>query len=76
MSSDAKEHIIIRDNLSNKLVLDIKQFKHTGDGGDGRRDEFGPLADQYLDRDIKPLEQKGQCGAGVEMKWGPPTDQY
>ena len=25
--------------------------------GDGRRDELGPLADQYLDRDIKSLEQ-------------------
>ena len=36
---------------------------------DGRRDELGPLADQYLDREIKSLEQKGVCGIGVEMKW-------
>ena len=26
-----------------------------------RRDELGPLADQYLDRDIKSLEQKREC---------------
>ena len=32
--------------------------------GNGRRDELGPLADQYLDRDIKSLEQKGSAGLG------------
>ena len=38
--------------------------------GDGRRDELGPLADQYLDWDIyKIAGTKGECGVGVEMKW-------
>ena len=32
--------------------------------GDGRRDELGPLADKYFDRDIKSLEQKGSEGLG------------
>ena len=38
-----------------------------GVGGGGGRDEFGPLPDQYLDRDIKSLEQKRECGVGVEI---------
>ena len=53
MSLEAKEHI--RDNLSNRLVFDIKQLKPMGDG---RRDELGPLADQYLNRDIKSRPNK------------------
>ena len=51
--------------------MDLKKYlKPMGDGkgvGEGGRDEFGPLPDQYLDRDIKSLEQKGECGVGVEI---------
>ena len=46
-----------------------------GRGENGRRDELGPLADQYLDRDIKSLEQKGVRGWGRD-EMGPPTDQH
>ena len=47
-----------------KACLGYKTVKTNGEWGDGRRDELGSLADQYLDRDIKSQEQKGSEGLG------------
>ena len=33
-----------------------------GEKGGGKRSKFGPLADQYLDRDMKSLEQRRNEG--------------
>ena len=35
--------------------------------GDYGHDEYGPLADPYLDRDIKSLEQKGSDRLGYTI---------
>ena len=48
-------------------IYGYKIVETNGGCRDGRHDEYGPLADQYLDRDIKLLEQKGSDRLGYTI---------